>query len=65
MKSGLSLSAVSVRTGIPIHYLSEFERGERALDDADLAMLARVYNYTDPSALAREATIVPSEEQPA
>ena len=66
MKTGLSISAVSVRTGIPINYISEFERGVRSLDDDDLAALARVYHYADPQALAREASIVPvSEEQQA
>lgn len=55
---GLSLSAVSTRTGIPINYLSEFERGAMCLDAPDLAALARVYGYADPELLTREAAIV-------
>lgn len=63
IEAGLSQSAVFARTGIPINYISEFERGARDLDEDDLAALARVYNYPDPHALAKEAAIVALEEE--
>ena len=62
MKTGLSLRAISARTGIPESMLSDFERGVlKSLNDTDLAALARVYGYEDSQALLAEAVVVPAE----
>lgn len=60
-KRGLTLFAVSAITTIPIDVLSEIERGERRPTDQDISALARVYGYSDPDALLREAVIVAND----
>jgi transcriptional regulator with XRE-family HTH domain len=61
LRRGLSLQSVSTVTGIPLGSLSEMERGTMKPDEEDLKALGRLYDYTDPAGLLREAVVVPAE----
>lgn len=47
------MQEVAAMTLIPVGALSDFERGIRSLNDADLRALSQMYDYENPRALAK------------